>query len=129
MLGENIKKMRQSRAWSQEELGYRINTTRQTISKWEKGYSVPDASVLNDLAGIFECSVGELLGENIDAEENSESIANKLENLNIILARRNERWGNFWKNLGKIILIVFVVSVILVLLVIFLFSAVKFELS
>lgn len=127
MLGDNIKKMRQSRGWSQEELGYRISTTRQTISKWEKGYSVPDASILNDLSDLFDCSVGELLGENIVADENIESIENKLENLNIILARRNERWSRFWKNLGKIILIIFAVSVILVLLTILLFSAVTWS--
>lgn len=127
MLGDNIKKMRQSRGWSQEELGYRISTTRQTISKWEKGYSVPDASILNDLSELFDCSVGELLGENIVADENFESISNKLENLNIILARRNERWSRFWENLGKIILIVFAVSVTLALLSILLFSAVTWS--
>lgn len=119
--------MRQSRGWSQEEPGYRINTTRQTISKWEKEYSAPDANILNDLSGLFECSIGELLGENIDVIENFESIVNKLENLNIILARRNERLSRFWKNLGKIMLFIFFVSVIRTLVTILLFSALRWS--
>lgn len=112
MLGSNIKKLRQSKGWSQEELGYRVHTTRQTISKWENGYSVPDPSILIDLAGIFECSTANLLGETLDPNHTSENIANKLENLNIILARRNEGWSRFWRTAGKVILIILVLFLV-----------------
>ena len=46
MLNENLKQLRKSKGLSQEELAIRLNVVRQTISKWEKGLSVPDADML-----------------------------------------------------------------------------------
>ncbi len=39
MLNENIKAIRRSKGFSQEELAVRLNVVRQTISKWEQGVS------------------------------------------------------------------------------------------
>ena len=39
---------------------------RQTVSKWEKGLSVPDADTLIRLAEVLEVSVSELLGAKIE---------------------------------------------------------------
>lgn len=46
MLRENLKSIRKSKGITQEELAARLNVSRQTISKWEKGLSVPDADML-----------------------------------------------------------------------------------
>ena len=46
MLNENIKAIRRSKGFSQEELAVRLNVVRQTISKWEQGLSVPDSDML-----------------------------------------------------------------------------------
>lgn len=54
MLGENIKTYRQKKGYTQEEVANRLHVTRQTISKWEKNYSVPDAEVLVKLADVLE---------------------------------------------------------------------------
>lgn len=62
MLGENIKKYRKQKGYSQEVLAQEMNVVRQTISKWEKGYSVPDAVMLEKLAELFEVPVSDLLG-------------------------------------------------------------------
>ena len=43
MFGENLKAMRKAKGYTQEELAIKINVVRQTVSKWEKGLSVPDA--------------------------------------------------------------------------------------
>lgn len=40
MLNENIKAIRRSKGFSQEELAVRLNVVRQTISKWEQGVSL-----------------------------------------------------------------------------------------
>ena len=50
MLNENIRNLRKSKGLSQEELAIRLNVVRQTISKWEKGLSVPDSSMIISLA-------------------------------------------------------------------------------
>ena len=43
MFGENLKAMRKAKGYTQEELAIKINVVRQTVSKWEKGLSVPDS--------------------------------------------------------------------------------------
>ena len=64
MLNENIKNLRKAKGLSQEELANRLNVVRQTISKWEKGLSVPDSSKLISLADELDTSVSILLGRN-----------------------------------------------------------------
>lgn len=64
MFGENLKMLRKQKGFSQEELAARLHVVRQTISKWEKGLSVPDAEMLIRLAEILEVSVSELLERN-----------------------------------------------------------------
>ena len=65
MLNENIKLMRKSKGLSQDELAVKLNVVRQTVSKWERGLSVPDSEMLLTLSEILETSVSNLLGENI----------------------------------------------------------------
>ena len=74
MLSENIKSLRKQKGYSQEQLADKLNVVRQTVSKWEKGYSVPDADMLEELADIFEVSVGDLLGKEIMTEEETTDI-------------------------------------------------------
>ncbi len=70
MLNENIKNLRKQKGYSQETLAQELNVVRQTVSKWEKGYSVPDAIMLEKLAEVLEVSVSDLLGDG--EEKNTE---------------------------------------------------------
>ena len=56
MFGENLKTLRKQKGFSQEELATRLHVVRQTISKWEKNLSVPDADTLIRLAEILGVS-------------------------------------------------------------------------
>ena len=93
MLNENIRNLRKSKGLSQEELAIRLNVVRQTISKWEKGLSVPDSSMIISLAEELDTSVSTLLGETVQEEcldkENMKSISEKLEVINLQLAKRS----------------------------------------
>lgn len=62
MLSENIKRLRAESGMSQEELAARLAVVRQTVSKWERGMSVPDADMVVRLAELFGVPVSELLG-------------------------------------------------------------------
>ena len=75
----------------QEELASRLHVVRQTISKWEKGQSVPDAEQLIKLAVILETTVSELLGTQVENEEESNQLAKELSRINTQLAIRNHR--------------------------------------
>lgn len=92
MLSENIKNLRTSKGLSQQELATQLNIVRQTLSKWENGLSVPDADMLIRLSNTFEVSVSSLLGETISEKEANtiQSLANKLEIINLQLAQRKE---------------------------------------
>jgi len=73
MLGDNIQKYRKARGLTQEQPSAQIPVVRQTLSKWEKNLSVPDAQALVRLSQVLEVSVEILLdtprqGENLAAE-------------------------------------------------------------
>ena len=117
ILTENLKTLRKAKGLSQEELAIRLNVVRQTISKWEKGLSVPDANLLIHIADIFEVSVSELLGARIENEEELNVVAEQLARINEQLAIKNRRARRIW----KIIAIILVVIVLLYILAIVLF--------
>lgn len=89
MLQDNLKILRKNSGLSQEELSVKLYVTRQTISKWESGLSVPDALTLIKIAEIFETPVNKILGENIEEKEKNDIkvISKKLEVINEQLSR------------------------------------------
>lgn len=90
MLNENIKKYRKQQNWSQEELAMQLHVVRQTISKWEKGLSVPDAEQLIQMAALFNVSVSALLDIH-DTDTHTRSLAEELERVNAELAKRSRQ--------------------------------------
>lgn len=66
MFQYNLKAFRKKKGITQEELAARLNVVRQTVSKWEKGLSVPDSELLIKLAEILEVPVSRLLGSKIE---------------------------------------------------------------
>jgi putative transcriptional regulator len=89
MLNENIKAIRKSKGLSQEELAIKLNVVRQTVSKWERGLSVPDSEMLISISDVLETPVSTLLGET-SAEvpaDDLKAISQKLEIINLQLAR------------------------------------------
>ena len=91
MFSENLKTARAIKGLTQAELAIRLNVVRQTISKWEKGLSVPDADMLIRISELFEIPVSELLGSNIQKESDKNDIAEQLSRINEQLAIKNRR--------------------------------------
>lgn len=92
MLSENIKISRKYKGLSQDELAIKLNVVRQTVSKWERGLSVPDSEMLITLSEILEIPVSTLLGKNIETSkaDQLEVIAQKLEVINFQLAKKKD---------------------------------------
>lgn len=92
MLNENIQALRKSKGLSQEELALKLNVVRQTVSKWERGLSVPDAEMLVALGEVLEAPVSTLLGETVPTSElgGLQALSKKLEVLNDQFARARE---------------------------------------
>lgn len=119
MLKENIKSLRKSKGLSQEELAVKLNVVRQTISKWEKGLSVPDSDLLIALSEVLETPVSILLGETIDEAkpDDLKVISEKLEIINLQLAKRKTTIRKFfhWSfiTLSALVVIIFAVLFLL----------------
>ncbi len=59
-LGENIREARLALSLSQEELGEKLGLAHQTVSKWERDESMPDASLLPALSDLLHVSLDRL---------------------------------------------------------------------
>lgn len=60
-LGDQIKKLRLRDGLSQEELANRLFISRQAISKWEKGDTMPDLDHIVQLSELFDVSLDYLI--------------------------------------------------------------------
>lgn len=127
MLSDNLKTLRKSKGLSQEELAVRLNVVRQTISKWEKGASVPDADLLIRIAEIFEVPVSELLGSKtvigMDTDMEVNIIAEHLSRINEQLAIKNRRSRRIWKTIIIIVAAFIIINILLIILSITTFNS------
>lgn len=60
--GKTIYDLRKQKGITQEELAAELGITAAAVSKWEKGYSLPDILMLCSLADYFDVTADELLG-------------------------------------------------------------------
>ena len=100
MLNENIKALRKAKGLSQEELAIKLNVVRQTVSKWEKALSVPDAGMVIQIAEALDTNVSVLLGEETpepEEQESTKALAAKLEVLNEQFAKHSEKKRRIWR--------------------------------
>lgn len=99
MFQKNLQLLRKAKGLSQEELASHIHVVRQTVSKWEKGLSVPDADLLIRLAEALDTTVSTLLGNTVTPEEPSElqQLAERLAFLNDQMAQQKERSRRLWR--------------------------------
>ena len=73
-VGEKINNIRKMAGMTQEELAEKMNVSRQTISKWEKGISSPDLESVIVLCDLFEISLDDLLKEGESVKEEKISL-------------------------------------------------------
>lgn len=128
MLHKTLKYFRTSHKMTQETLALKLGVTRQTVSKWENGISVPDADTLAKMADIFEVSIGELLGANEllnssnnkkDSQKNTEYNNEELNEYHItkILSVLNEQTAIKNKHRKTVIRIIKTVLIVIAILI------------
>lgn len=97
-IGEFIAKTRKEKGYTQKELAERIGLSDKAVSKWERGNSLPDISVMMDLCEALELDINELLsGEKLE----SESYHVKAEENMKSLIEENEKVKREHKSEGK----------------------------
>ena len=107
MLGENILKLRKKQCLSQEQLGEKVNVTRQTISNWELNETAPNPEQLKLLSKALNVSIDELLNNDIK---------------NVLV----EKVSNTEKLAGMIIKILKGVGILFIAYIVFIIGAIAF---
>ena len=90
MIGDQILTFRKAKGMTQEELAVKLHIVRQTVSKWEKGLSVPDAQMLIQLAKCLDVTVAQLLDVPPQTSDQLD-LAKELEKANEALAQLQQR--------------------------------------
>lgn len=116
MFGENLKSIRKSKGYTQEELAIKLNVVRQTVSKWEKGLSVPDADILVRIAEALDTDVSVLLGGSVEKEADKDAVAEQLAKISEQAAIKNRRAKRIWKAVIIILSVIVIFNVLLIIL-------------
>ncbi len=66
---ENLKYLRKEAKMTQESLAERLNVSRQAVTKWERGQSLPDIQNLKEISNIFGVTIDSLVGDVITKKE------------------------------------------------------------
>ena len=74
-LGNNLYQARKKAGLSQEGVAERLGVSRQTISKWETGETLPDIRQSKRLAVLYKLTLDELIDFDLDVQEVQEAIA------------------------------------------------------
>ena len=64
-IGEKITHLRVVNNYSQEELAKELNVTRQSISKWESGETLPQVDKIKEICSLFKVSADDLIDDNV----------------------------------------------------------------
>ncbi|MBQ4341439.1 MAG: helix-turn-helix domain-containing protein [Clostridia bacterium] len=92
-LNNKLRSLRIAKGITQEQLAEELGVTAQAISKWERGATMPDISLLPDLSVFFGVSIDELFG--LTEEKEYERIQNMIWDERLLSSDeiyRTERW-------------------------------------
>lgn len=73
ILGEKIAALRKQNNWSQEDLAEQLQISRQSVSKWESGASIPDLDRIIKMSALFGVSTDYLLKDEMEELSYSET--------------------------------------------------------
>ena len=105
-IGKFIASSRKEKKLTQEELAEKLNITKNAVSKWERGLSLMDMSLLKPLSEILGVSVNEILsGEKIDNEDIEKKSEENIIKLTELINLKSMKYGIIGMALFSIILI------------------------
>lgn len=114
MFKDNLKECRKKKGYSQEELAIKLNVVRQTVSKWEKGLSVPDVDMLMNIADALDVNVSQLLDIQLpEIETNGNEVAEQLGKIAEQMAIKNQRSNKTSKSIKKAFYIILIIVLII----------------
>lgn len=116
-IGAFLKELRMEKGLTQAKLAEQLNTTNRSVSRWETGSTLPDISILIELADFYEVDIKEI----IDGERKSENMTENLKETLVTVADYSKRTNN--KKMAKAIVLLSLMFVVLLTLVIIVFGS------
>ena len=97
-IGRFIAECRKMKNLTQKQLAEKLSITDKAISKWERGITMPDTSLMLELCDILSISVNELLsGEKINMENSNQKNEQLLLDMAKELEKKNKTiWSSMW---------------------------------
>ena len=116
--GSFIKELRKEKNMTQKELADKIGLTDKAISKWERGLSFPDITMLSSLAEVFDVDVSEILNgergkEKVSKEDIEKKIEEAVEKVTLKKEKRERKIKIFKRTIGIISCVFFALCFIL----------------
>ena len=81
ILADKIAQLRRQNGWSQEELAHQLDVSRQSVSKWEGGSSIPELDKILNMSRIFNVTTDYLLKDELEQPESVSSAASGADEL------------------------------------------------
>ncbi len=116
-IGSFLKELRMEKGLTQAKLAEQLNTTNRSVSRWETGSTLPDISILIELADFYEVDIKEI----IDGERKSEKMTDNLKETLVTVADYSKRTNN--KKMAKVIVLISLIFVVLLTLIIIVFGS------
>ena len=100
---DRLADLRRRKGLSQEQLGYELGVSRQTVSKWELGQSYPDFQKLVLLSDYYEMSLDELVkgvdvGDARALNESEKQISSIYSDVEGVKGTARKAWRAFWSS-------------------------------
>ena len=130
--GSFIKELRKEKNMTQKELADKIGLTDKAISKWERGLSFPDITMLSSLAEVFDVDVSEILNgergkEKVSKEDIEKKIEEAVEKVILKKEKRERKIKIFKRAIGIISCVFFALCFILQLVYLTILSPRSYE--
>ena len=109
-MGSFIGAERKARGLTQRDLAARLHVTDKAVSKWERGLSYPDVTLLEPLAAALDLGVEELMACRRQETTGEEETMQTLLDISQDSVRR-ERWRS-WKRLGAVLALLAVIAAV-----------------
>ena len=120
--GDNLKLIRKRKNMSQEDLAFKVNVSRQSVSKWENGEAYPEMNNILELCKIFNCKINDLVHVDMsDIDSLDEEIVMKVVKFNEEKQKRVKTLSNIISligNIGKIVMMVAIPFVIVAMVLV-----------
>lgn len=117
IFGQNLARLRSEAGLTQAELGEELNYSDKTVSKWERGDSVPDVTVMKELAKRFDVTLDDLL---TDPKERDKSFQAETK------LQKKMKKAKVHRAVWSIVMVAYWAAVLLALFLIYVFTKVFF---